>query len=191
MTDIAALERRIARVEAQQEIRALVSTYCMACDDRDLNTLTGLFTPEGTFQSRNGATDAHGRDAIRRHFSSRYAGMGVTNHWTHDHLITLEDDNSATGIVFSHVESSLQGTGFLGATRYHDHYVRQDGQWRFGSRLLDFLYFAPAAEYPGILSEQLRMKAFGRNAAADYPEGLETWRASMPRSDDPALRTTE
>lgn len=175
MTDLIALERRIARVEAQQAIRALASTYCMACDDRDLDTLVGLFVPNGTFQSRNGLTDAHGRDGIRKHFTSRYAGMGVTNHWTHDHLINFESDNVAQGIVFSHVESSLKGVSFLGATRYYDCYVVDEGRWRFSSRMLEFLYFAPVSDYHEILSQPLRMKAFGSETAADYPENAPSW----------------
>jgi uncharacterized protein (TIGR02246 family) len=178
MTDLAALETRIARVEAQQDIRALVSTYCMACDDRDLDTLVGLFTEDGLFQSRNGVTDARGRSGIHHHFASRYGGMGATNHWTHDHLITLGGDGTtAAGIVFSHVESSLKGVGFIGATRYHDSYVKQDGRWLFKARMLEFLYFCPADAYTGILSEPLRMKAFGHETPADYPESIATWQA--------------
>lgn len=179
MTNGTALEQRIERIEAQLAIRALVSTYCMACDDRDLDTLVGLFVEEGTFQSRNGATDAHGRDGIRHHFESRYGGMGVTNHWTHDHLIDVRGPDRATGIVFSHVESALKGTGFVGATRYHDTYARVDGKWLFASRMLEFLYFVPASEYAGVLSERLRMRAFGNTAAADYPESIATWAAHV------------
>jgi hypothetical protein len=182
------VERRLARLEARQEITALVSAYCVAMDDRDLLRLAALFAPDGRFQSRNGMTNAVGRPEIRALYKSRFAGLGPSYHWTHDHSVSFDDDGHAHGLVLGHVESWLGDTAYIGALRYEDRYVRLDGTWMFAGRMLSYLYYAPVNEYAQVLGSPLRMRSYGKRLPADYPEGLATWTSwreapDMPVSD--------
>jgi hypothetical protein len=62
------------------------------------------------------------------------------------------------------------------ALRYEDTYKRTDGRWHFHDRLLSFLYYLPVEEYAEGLGSRLRMRAYGDQRPADYPESLPTWK---------------
>jgi hypothetical protein len=85
------LEERIARLEDLEAIRTLVARYGFAIDDRDIAAVADLFTNDGRFRSTDGVMDASGRQAVLAQFEGRFAALGPTNHFTHDHVIRLDD----------------------------------------------------------------------------------------------------
>jgi uncharacterized protein (TIGR02246 family) len=178
MTDIATLERRIRRLEDRAELRELVGRYGIAIDDRDLESVAAMFTPDATFRSKDGVMGATGRDAIVDQFKGRYSALGATNHFNHDQVLQFDDDepDSATGIVTSHAEVFRIGKAMVTALRYEDIYKRLDGRWHFHDRLLSFLYYLPVEGYAEGLGSRLRMRAYGDQRPADYPESLPTWK---------------
>ena len=106
MTDGLTLEQRLAKLEAKDEIRELVAHYGIVIDDRDLDGIEALFTRDGSFRSKDGVLNAIGRDAVMEQFRARFAVLGPTNHFAHEHIITLDttDCASAAGLVTSHAE---------------------------------------------------------------------------------------
>jgi hypothetical protein len=62
--------------------------------------------------------------------------------------------------------------------RYHDDYRRTAAGWRFARRQINFLYYVPVAEYPGILLQRDRNRAYATPAPADFPEVLPGWEQS-------------
>ena len=156
----ASLEQRLEAVEDRLAIRDLVARYVFAADDRDVTALTGLFTETGVFRSVDGAMSATGRTAIADQFKARFSMMGVSNHITHDHVITLEGGGRASGIVSSHAELWRNDTATIAAIRYADRYEKgRDSRWRFAERTLAFLYYLPVKDYAAALGRLDRNRA--------------------------------
>ena len=177
MTDKISLEQRVRRLEDRAELRELVARYGLAIDDRDIDSLTTLFTPDAAFRSQDGVMNARGREAVLEQFRGRFAALKVTNHFAHDHILTFGDDpDSASGLLNSHAEVWRNGRALITALRYRDTYRRHAGRWCFADRLLSFLYYLPADEYVTGLGSRLRMRAYGDQRPADYPEGLPSWK---------------
>lgn len=168
---------RLDRLEAESAIRALAARYCFAIDDHDLDAVAALFTADARVWSRDGVMDAVGRDAIIRLYEGRFAVLGPSNHVSHDHWIRFgENPNEAEGLLSAHAELYRNETPMVTALRYQDRYKRVDGEWLFAERELTFLYYVPLSDYPGILGQPDRMRAYGDRRPADYPETLASWK---------------
>lgn len=168
---------RLARLEARENIRELVARYGIAIDDHDLPGIASLFTSTAEFCSRDGVMQARGRDQIIDMFIGRFKALGISNHFTHDHIIELPAGapDRATGLVTSHAEVWRNGKALLGAMRYQDSYRLDEGEWRFERRELAFLYYLPVEDYAEGLGSTLRQRAYGDQRPADYPEALPGW----------------
>jgi len=177
MSDPQTLEHRIRRLEDREEIRELVARYGIVIDDRVIDGIADCFTVDGAFRSRDGVLNARGRDAVVEQFRSRFAVLGPSNHFTHDHIIRFDEQHPdrATGLVTSHAEVVRHGQAMWTALRYEDEYHREDGRWRFADRLLSFMYYVRVEEYAAAMAGTERMRAYAQPTAADYPEKLESW----------------
>jgi uncharacterized protein (TIGR02246 family) len=174
MTD---LEKRVARLEAREQIRDLVADYSMACDDRDLPTLGRLFTEDGVFGHADGSVNNQGRDAILSFYRARLGEMGPTYHYGHNHRLEFEDDDHARGIVLSHAELDFGGGTYYAGMRYYDRYRCTDGVWQFTERQLKFVFFMPLADFvAGGLGDSDRKRFPGQEPrTTDLPEGQASW----------------
>jgi ketosteroid isomerase-like protein len=176
MSEPDSLEQRVRRLEDRAQLRELVARYGIAVDDRDIETLSELFTADGRFRSQDGVMDATGREAVLKQFRGRFAALKATNHIAHDQILTFgADPDAVAGLVTSHAEVWRNGRALIAALRYQDTYRRDRGRWRFADRLLSFLYYLPVDEYAEGLGSRLRMRAYGDQRPADYPEGSATW----------------
>jgi isopentenyl diphosphate isomerase/L-lactate dehydrogenase-like FMN-dependent dehydrogenase len=61
---MSSLEDRIARLEAESQIRQLIARYCFTIDDRDVDNIRALFAPDAVLKSADGVMNATGVDAI-------------------------------------------------------------------------------------------------------------------------------
>lgn len=176
--DASTLEKRLLKLEAHDSIRMLVARYGVTVDDHDLQGVAGLFAEQAVFRSKDGVMEARGRDQIVEQFIARFAALGISNHVSHDHIITLDegDGQRAKGLVTSHAEVWRNDQAYIAALRYQDVYVLEDTEWRFGERELAFLYYLPIGEYCEGLGSPLRQRAYGDQRPADFPEGLPTWK---------------
>lgn len=175
--NIPTLEERIRRLEDRAELRDLAARYCLAIDDRDIEELAALFTHDASFRSQDGIMNAQGREAVLEQFRGRFAALKTTNHVAHEQLLSFgPDPDAASGLVTSHAEVWRNGRALICALRYRDSYQRHAGKWQFADRLLSFLYYLPAEEYAQGLGSRLRMRAYGDQRPADYPEALPSWR---------------
>jgi ketosteroid isomerase-like protein len=176
-TDLSTLEHRIRRLEDRVDLRELVARYGIAIDDRDIDALSELFTPDASFRSQDGVMNATGREAVLDQFRGRFSALKATNHIAHDLILTFgSDPNSVSGLLTSHAEVWRNGRALIAAIRYSDMYRKHEGHWRFADRLLAFLYYLPVDEYAQGLGSRLRMRAYGDQRPADYPEALPSWR---------------
>lgn len=179
MITLTALAARIDRLESRNAITELATRYAVACDEQDLEALTALFTEDAVMDSAAGRMRASGRAGIRDLFTRTFATRGPSCHWTHDVIIHLDaaDPDLATGVVYSHAETTPDGVPSVAAFRYADRYRREQGVWRFARREIAYLYYVPATDYPTALGSPLRVAAGDARVAADYPETLPSWQA--------------
>ena len=171
------LEERLARLEARAEIAELLANYCFSVDERDLDGIARCFARDGVFRSIDGVMNAAGREAVIAQFHGRFAVLGPSNHYTHDHTIRFDpaDRNAATGLVNAHAEVVRNGETLWTALRYEDSYCLEDGRWRFRVRTLSFFYYLRPADYAEALRGTDRNRAYAVPHAADWPEATGSW----------------
>ena len=173
------LSERVARLEAQEEIRDLVARYGMAVDDRDVDGLADMFTSDAKFALADGMVANQGRQAVIDFYSGRMAAFGATYHYPHSHVIELDADRPghATGMVNAHAELALDGRTLVTALRYFDEYRVENGRWCFVERRVAMIYYMDMAELAdGGLCDSDRKRYFGTVGPAELPESLDTWK---------------
>lgn len=143
------LEERVRHLEDRVAIGELIARYGLVLDNRDVDAIESLFTPDARVWSADGAMDARGRQAVIEVFRGRFDLLGPSNHFTHDRIVEFDhmDPDRATGLVLAHAELQCKGQPMLAAIRYQDVYQRCEGRWRFRERGLSFMYYVPTAEY--------------------------------------------
>ena len=133
------LAARIVALEAREQIRELAMVYCHRLDARDLSGVAALFSRDGVFVTPG--TFAAGRADIEAFYTERMAKFEFTFHYPHTHVVVLERDGRATGVVTQHAEHGIGGACILAGLRYDDDYVREEGAWRFASRAISMSYY--------------------------------------------------
>jgi ketosteroid isomerase-like protein len=178
------LVTRIARLEARIAIRELVARYCFTVDERDIDGIAQCFTQDGVMRSVDGVMNAAGREAVIAQFHGRFAVLGPSNHYTHDHIIEFDEGNprSARGTLNTHAEVVRNGELLVASLRYQDRYAFEDGRWRFAERVLAFFYYSRPADLPEVMRSTLRNRAYAQPVEADYPERSAFWQRYYPPS---------
>jgi ketosteroid isomerase-like protein len=180
MNTLADLERRIRRLEDRDSICELIARYGLVMDDRDMDNMDALFTDDVVVRSLDGVMNATGRDTVVEQFRGRFKVLGPSNHFSHDKIIRFDekDPDRANGLVLSHAEMNRKGQAMITAIRYEDAYRREQGQWKFSERVLQFFYYVPASQYLDALGAGLatRNRAYETPMAADWPEKLSSWK---------------
>ncbi len=172
------LEKRIARLEAESQIRQLIARYCFYIDDRDIAAVETLFTPDAVLRSADGVMYAKGIDAIIAQYHGRFDVLGPGHHFMHDVMIDFDDGlEEAKGRVIGHAELWRNDQMMVTALRYADIYRNTNDGWKFADREIQFLYYVPVSDYPGILGHTDRNRAYPEPKPADFPESLDSWRA--------------
>lgn len=165
------MESRISRLEGRLAIRELCSRYARAMDEKDLDGFRDLFTADMRFGRVKEPLWAEGRDTVIAVIASRLEPTGPSFHVNHDQIIEWTGPDCAAGVVSCHAETSGPLGHLVGAIRYHDRYRREgDGVWRLEERLLGFLYYAPVADYPGLLMQRDRLRTSNPPQRAHWPE---------------------
>jgi len=170
------LEARIDRLEAESAIRQLIARYGFAIDDRRRDDVAALFAEDAEVCSGDGVMQARGVAAIMAMYEGRFAALGPGAHYIHDIELHFEEADTARGLVSGHAELMRNGGMMVTSLRYQDRYRRTADGWRFARRQIDFLYYVPVEDYPGILLTPLRNRAYAAPTKADFPEGLPGWR---------------
>lgn len=171
MSETGSLEARIRRLEDREAIRRLVSSYALAMDDKDLDLVAHIFSRHAVLTYKAGTPRFEGRDAIVGFYGDRLPPTGPSFHVMHDQFVDWDpaDEDRATGLVFCHAETFAGGRQFVSAIRYEDIYLREEGAWKIGQRVLTFLYQTPVDRYPGILATKQRLLAGEAPRLADWP----------------------
>jgi ketosteroid isomerase-like protein len=113
-------------------VTTLIQRYADAIDTGDLDGLADPFT-SGVLRSPRGA--AHGRDEVRAWYDGVILdedGLPGTHHMVFDIDVTVDGDRARSTSYVAVVQGGMP----IVAGRYHDSFVRDDGEWRFDERVI-------------------------------------------------------
>jgi 3-phenylpropionate/cinnamic acid dioxygenase small subunit len=148
---LAALERRLATLEAERDIQQLMVKYAESLDYGDENAWADTYTAEGGFDVRRQgeAMFAHSGTAALAAFATGHTSAPAVyhKHFLSIPNITLDlDAGTATAkTYFTMLHESPNGPIVLVFGRYLDELVRTDGGWRFSNRVVDMEAMPSAA----------------------------------------------
>ena len=126
-------------------IRELVDAYAHCADRRDAKGQMALFTPDTHFVVYMNAKDTppsqelHSREALAPVFAelNKY---NATTHFIGQSTIYTLTGNRAIGETYCLAHHVTTDSGkrrlMLASLRYHDTFVKMDGEWLFAERLL-------------------------------------------------------
>lgn len=142
------LIRRIARLEAVQEITALKHRYLRACDTKEPATFRDCFVaqgavldygPLGAFTGVEGIAAIFERIALRR-VDDRYVVFDM-HHAVHPDITVLDDTRAAGRWTLRFRQVDLRaGTEQVSSIEYDDTYVTEGGAWRIASSAVRVLW---------------------------------------------------
>jgi 3-phenylpropionate/cinnamic acid dioxygenase small subunit len=139
MSDDAQRDARVRRLEDIQEIRDLVFRYRVELDRRDLAAYAALFATDGTWSGRTGSarTPAGIREMLEERLAPNPPAPGpTTTHVVTEPLIAVDGDRATGFCVWTLIGRSADDTPrILTLGHYDDEFVREDGEWKFASRV--------------------------------------------------------
>lgn len=138
----AALEQRVATLEAIQDITVLRADYCYYADNGDYQKEGALFTDDavcdfGPFGFYNGKAE------ITKFFQDLPSGMKMTMHMVHNQKVQVTGD-TATGEWYYEVPytTTANQAGWI-AGKYTEQYVKVNGEWKFKKVTADWYWNTP------------------------------------------------
>jgi SnoaL-like domain len=151
---MSAIEVAIARQEAILAICEVKARYCRMLDGKDWAGFSALFTEDFELDTSGaGGPVVRGREAAMKMVRGSVE-TARTAHQVHSPEIALHGDSA--DVIWAMQDRVIWGPerklapGLLGHTgygHYHEHYVRQDGNWRIArQRLVHMLvdnHYAP------------------------------------------------
>ena len=130
--DMAALERRITRLEDIEAIKQLKALYCEICDDmHNPDRIASVFAEDAIWESDDFGK-AEGHEAIRELFHGFQEMFSFSQHNIMNPRIEV-DGNRATGIwyIMGPWTNSEDNKEIWMTARYDDDYVKIDGEWKY------------------------------------------------------------
>ncbi|MGF7148173.1 hypothetical protein FHS96_001782 [Sphingomonas zeicaulis] len=128
---MADLETRIARLEAESEIRKLKARYLNACDAKDVDAIRACFTPDAELDYQ--PVGKFGPDGLIEAFTQIAVNSPIVDvHQIHNGEIEILDADNATArwsLGFSTYDPRAGSFRLIGSF-YHDEYVRTPAGWR-------------------------------------------------------------
>ena len=142
------LEQRLDEAEARTAITDLVHRYARFVRRDEPEHVSALFTRDGTFEVRDGYP-GRAEHTVRSHFASpaeidtfMAASKGKPHPVPLIHNLIVEiDGETATGNCV--MEAQIYGGTHKFCGEYRDTLRREDGEWRFASRI--YTIFSGAA----------------------------------------------
>ncbi|WP_214104724.1 nuclear transport factor 2 family protein [Acrocarpospora catenulata] len=137
MSDLSHLDRRLRLLEERNHVAELLAEYCRAVDEHDPEAFADLWTADAVQDIRSRGTAYRGRDQIMEGLESTFAAFRHTHHVPGNLQITFVSDARADvrSDVTVHCVTS-DGAHVVVAASYQDQVVREDGRWRFSSRVV-------------------------------------------------------
>lgn len=183
------IEARLARVEAEFQIRALPAGYAIALDTRDEARLASLYADDMPHDEGVGPGGAGEAARIMPMLTRFYRSF----HFVGTHLIEFDSDTTATGFTYGFAQHEDGDRWFEMAICYRDAYKLHHGKWLFARRRhLEVLYYADMDQGPGGTGPYNRVPPWGDGSddRVIWPKTMPTWNKWWDeRPEMRALRT--
>jgi hypothetical protein len=108
------------------DIQQLYARYNWAIDAGDIEGYVALYTPDGSFNTFNGA------DGLRTFMKDRPAGS--RRHWNSNLVITPSPEGASGKVYLLLVDVAAKPPAISAAARYQDVLVKTGSGWRFKKR---------------------------------------------------------
>jgi hypothetical protein len=132
---------RVAAMDDHAQVVDLVHRYCDAVTRMDVERLAGTWAEHANWDIGKGR-HAEGRDAIVALYQRATSALRIVVQLVYNGEAAV-DAEAGTGTGRWYVSEQLERmTGARGALYawYDDTYVREDGAWKFASRIMTVLY---------------------------------------------------
>jgi ketosteroid isomerase-like protein len=139
-----------------ESIRRVCARYCHYLDgtggEQAIDSLLALFTDDGSLYSPRQARFYHGRERLREFFQGVHSGTeGKSKHLTSNIAITVTGDAASAVSDWIYLrQGAKDGTNTLSLAaygRFHDEFIRANGEWRIRSRRISRGNDAPTAPH--------------------------------------------
>jgi hypothetical protein len=141
------LAQKIQRLEDLEQIRDLPRRYAhLVWQGKPIETVD-LFCADGSVDlGPNDGGLIQGRENLRAIYSEKVGTEEMMLHpFVHNHVIDLNGDE-ATGTAYIDLRCVKEGESLMGSGYYEDHYVRENGRWKFKARKLTMCYLVPPGQ---------------------------------------------
>jgi SnoaL-like domain len=124
-------ETQLQALLDREAIRDLPLRYCDCVWRDDVDGLVKLFAKDGAFTMTHlsKAAGAKGHPALRKFYREGF-GIGPRP-YIHNHVISLDGTNRASGRCYLALHSIKHDMQFIGAGYYADDYVKIKNEWKF------------------------------------------------------------
>ena len=124
-------------IEDRLEITELTAHYSYYVDTFQTRKIMELWTDDAVFDESRVGTGLHqGAAGIKAFFETLETKVTHQAHMTSAQFIEEIDGMTAKGIVFATVEAVTTAGNMRALIYYADDYLKQDGRWRFRSRVI-------------------------------------------------------
>jgi ketosteroid isomerase-like protein len=136
-----------------ESIRRVCAQYCHYLDgtggEQPIDLLLALFTDDGSLYSPRQARFYHGSEGLREFFEGVHSGtQGKSKHLTSNIVITITGDAASAVSDWIYLrQGTKDGVDTLSLAaygRFHDEFIRANGEWRIQSRRISRGNDAPA-----------------------------------------------
>lgn len=142
--DLAALEKRLTRMEDIEAIKQLKARYCHICDDlHNPDRIASVFAEDGIWESADFG-QAKGHAAIRELFTGFRKLFTFSQHNIMNPIIEVDGDCAqASWYIMGPWTKAEMNEEIWMALRYDDDYVKIDGEWKYQHLRVDLRMTAP------------------------------------------------
>jgi SnoaL-like domain len=128
------VEQRLARLEANDELRRLASEYCHGMDKRDLERFLAVWAADGEWVL-GPETFLAGHDEIAKAaVDDMWPLFTQTHHWTSNQVVDWSGATPRGTADVSMVLRNAEGQWLHGGATFLDTYVLVDGRWLISRR---------------------------------------------------------
>jgi uncharacterized protein (TIGR02246 family) len=133
------IETRLANLEAKEEVREFIASYCAITDRIDkIGDLIDLFAEDAVL--RNPAGVHSGRAAIQSYYAAFFAsGLKFSRHHAVNQVITILEPGTARHESYFIAFLGRGGDSKIAFGRYEDLVVKREGVWRFKDKYNDIV----------------------------------------------------
>lgn len=138
-------EQQLQENAARIAIRETMDMYAICADTRDAQGQMALFTEDTNFEVYYDPKSEKPSQVISKRADlfpvfDNLNSYDTTMHFNGQSVIQIIDEKNATGTVYclAHHLNIIDGKQkfMIAAIKYHDKFVKQDGQWLFSERKL-------------------------------------------------------